>query len=172
MVGSKTQQMATIKVVLDKRRKKSNGTYPLILRITHHSKSRTIPLKVSVEEKDWDETAQAVNKSHRNYKLLNHNIRKRFIDAEIMILKLDEDDSKLSISSIRSKVLGNGKKITVFEFSESLIKQMNESNRIGNASIYQRAVNSLFKFYTKKDLEFTDIDYGFLSKWKLHYSLC
>lgn len=158
--------MASLKIVLDKRRQKADKTYPLIIRVTNKSKSRSIPLNTSLLSTDWDEKLQVVLKSNPNYKLINHNIKKRYIEVEKMILKLDEDANRLSISAIRNKILNKGKKTTVFEFTETLIKQMKSSGKIGNAKVYQGTINRLILFSKSKDLEFADITYDFLVKYE------
>ena len=47
--------MVQIKILLDKRRLKSDGTYPVIFRITDFKKAHTIPTGISIEERLWDE---------------------------------------------------------------------------------------------------------------------
>ena len=44
--------MATLKLVLDKRRKRTDGTYPLVIRLSHQSKTRDIGLGIKLKPKE------------------------------------------------------------------------------------------------------------------------
>lgn len=59
--------MATIKLVLDSRRKKANNRYPLVFRITHRSKTCTINAGLDLSMKDWSEKTNFISKRNLNY---------------------------------------------------------------------------------------------------------
>lgn len=158
--------MASIKIVLDKRRPKADGKYPLIIRITQNSKTRAIPLKISLTRKDWDEKRQIVKKAHENHALLNHIIRKKYLEIETKILKIEDNATRFSIGAIRNKITDISKQTAVFEFVEGLIKQMKQANKLGNALVYQSTINKLSKFHPSRALEFTDITYDFIMSYE------
>lgn len=57
------QDMNTnIVVSLDTRRKKKDGTYPVILRLGHNKQTTSISIGISVDEKDWDEKKSLIKK--------------------------------------------------------------------------------------------------------------
>lgn len=59
--------MATLRIYLDARSKKQDGTYPLRLAINHHGGTAFIALGVSLRREHWDSIAQrAVGTSARN----------------------------------------------------------------------------------------------------------
>ena len=47
--------MATLNLVLDKRRVKKNGTYPVVFKLTANRKQAFIPTGISVNEQEYDE---------------------------------------------------------------------------------------------------------------------
>jgi integrase/recombinase XerD len=51
-------------MTLDTRCAKKDGTYPLILRVGHNARTTSIPVGVSLMEKDWDAETRAVKKSY------------------------------------------------------------------------------------------------------------
>ena len=53
--------MATYKVLLDKRRKLKNGSYPLVVRIYNGTKFRDINLKEPLFENQFEESSCRVN---------------------------------------------------------------------------------------------------------------
>ncbi|MFN4910676.1 MAG: Arm DNA-binding domain-containing protein [Flavobacteriales bacterium] len=73
--------MATLNLVLDKRRVKKNGTYPVVFKLTANRKQAFIPTGISVNEQEYDEKNSLVINSPK----LNEDIcsldaiyRKRF----------------------------------------------------------------------------------------------
>jgi hypothetical protein len=56
--------MANVKVLLDQRRAKSDGTFNIIFRITDCKKVCTINSGVSIDEKYWNEKKVLIDKCH------------------------------------------------------------------------------------------------------------
>jgi len=54
--------MVQLKIVLDKRRKKSDGTYPIIYRLTDVKKVYVLSSKLSILEEQWDTDSNAIGK--------------------------------------------------------------------------------------------------------------
>lgn len=73
--------MANLKIVLRKNMKKKDGRIPLALRISENYKTNYVWLGHSVFEKDWDNVACKVKKTHPNFKQLNNFLMKRMIEV-------------------------------------------------------------------------------------------
>jgi len=56
--------MANVKLLLDQRRAKSDGTFNIIFRITDCKKVCTINSGVSIDEKCWNEKKVLIDKCH------------------------------------------------------------------------------------------------------------
>lgn len=52
------------------------------------------------------------------------------------------------------------------DFADQIIKELHESNKSGNALVYQASWNRLNNFTGKKSLSFADIDYTLLDGFK------
>lgn len=52
--------MATLKIYLDTRAPKQDGSCPLRLAVNHHGKTVFIPLSLSLREEHWDKASQRV----------------------------------------------------------------------------------------------------------------
>ena len=90
--------MATIKVMLDKRRSPKNGCYPLVIRVYSGIKRSDIGLKTYIKETQFDEDTQQVNRTHPNYKVINSKIKETSLKLETATLKLqmkEEEDVSL-----------------------------------------------------------------------------
>ena len=64
--------MATLNLVLDKRRVKKDSTYPIVFRLSANRKQAFIPTGISINEQDYDEKNSLVINSPR----LNEDIYK------------------------------------------------------------------------------------------------
>ena len=154
--------MANLKLLLDTRRIKSDGTFNLIFRITHLRKVYTINSGISLDEKFWNHQGTEIYKSHPNANLINLKLNKDYFVLQDAILRLDDD---FSIDKLRNRLKGkalDNESYTFKEFADKLIVQMFESKRTGNANVYQTAVNRFLEFCDRDDIKFSEINYSLL----------
>lgn len=159
--------MANIKTLLDLRRAKSDRTFNIIFRITDCKKVYTINSGLSLPKHYWDERKGQVGKTHPNAKPLNIKISKEFFKIEQAVLSLDEE---FSIEKLKAILSGKPQVVapeTFQVFAEKVIQQMKEANRLGNAIVYQTAVNRLIS-YCGKDVSFIEINYKLLDQFSHH----
>jgi integrase/recombinase XerD len=159
--------MANVKVLLDQRRAKSDGTFNIIFRITDCKKVCTINSGVSIHEKYWNQKKVLIDKCHPNSKLLNIKLSKVFFKIEQCVLTLDEEFSIEKLKELVSDKPRKETKYTFEVFSNKLIQQMMEVNRVGNALVYKTTVNRLIS-YCGKDIAFTEINYKLLNEFNHH----
>ena len=168
-----------IRFLLDKRRIKSDNTYPLVMRIVYNRVPLNISTGYSVEEINWDDKRERIKPSSKisgNINRLNNLIHKKRTRAYDLLTKL-EDEGNLSVSSltkIRKKLLGKEDekyKLDVYSFIKSITEDLTEAKRIGNANVYKGLLKKLESISPKKTLKFEDINYKFLKRMEtLHYS--
>ena len=159
--------MANIKTLLDLRRAKSDGTFNIIFRITDCKKVYTINSGVSLTQHYWDERKGQVAKEYPNAKLLNIKLSKHFFKIEQAVLTLDDE---FSIDKLKVMLSGKPQVETpeTFQvFADKIIQQMMEANRVGNALVYQTAVNRLIT-YCGKDVSFEEVNYKLLDQFSHH----
>jgi len=116
--------MASLKLLLDIRRVKGDGTYNIIFRITHLRKVYTINSGVSIDSKFWNEQTSEVLKRHPNAKRINLKLNKDYFLLQDGILRLED---RFTIEKIRNIFKGNeqNKETTTFKvFADRLISQM------------------------------------------------
>ena len=163
----KSTFMANIKTLLDLRRAKSDGTFNIIFRITDCKKVYTINSGVSLTQQYWDEKKGQVGKRHPNGKPLNIKLSKHFFKIEQAVLSLDDE---FSIEKLKAMLSGKpqGEAPETFQvFADKIIKQMMEVNRVGNALVYQTAVNRLIA-YCGKDVSFEEVNFKLLDQFSHH----
>lgn len=140
--------MVHLKTVLDTRRKKADGTYSIIFRITDFKKTYTLTSGIAVFEYEWDNSKREVYKSHPNALSINTTLSKKYYLIQSNILKLD-NAKQFDYEELKNLI--NNKPVifanTSFkEFSEKLIADMMEVKRTGNAVVYQTAVNQFLGY--------------------------
>ena len=155
--------MANVKITLDTRRVKSDGTYNILYRITHQKKVYTINSGTAILEQNWDYEHSEIVKQHPNSKLINLKLLKGYFKIEKAILTMDDE---FSIEQLRNFVKGNASNSSKSfkSFAQELIKQMIDEGRTGNALVYQTAVNRLVTF-CGDEISFEKIDYKLLTEF-------
>lgn len=148
----------SIRISLDKRRAKSDGTYPIILRLTHNGQSTSIKTGISIPEKFWDEDACQVKASFQgttSVKRLNNELQKKKAEALDNILKLDDQahNTTVPLTGIRRKVSPEAVSFSFYDYTSKLIQDLITSGRIGTARSYKGVVSVLKTYNKGKPLE-------------------
>lgn len=136
-----------ISIVLDKRRKKENGTYPVKLRVFN---------KISKKDKRYV----------LNIDLTEDNFKTIWINPDNKSLRGANKETRLRLQTIETRANDEAKEMTVFDFAKfetklfrkssdknnvkyhfDLVIQKNiDNNKIGTAESYRCTINSLAKF--------------------------
>lgn len=176
-------------IALDTRRKRFDGDYPLIMRLGHHRRTTSLPLGISLKERDWDDKGKIVKRSYTGTETvsrLNNIIQKKRTDAMDIILKLHESGilSTLSVAELRARIDQKEQSPSFYDFASEQVSALKKANRIGTAKSYEGTVAAL-KTYNKgrpvakrkggqrtkeanawdnrvQDLKFSEITYRFL----------
>ena len=157
--------MITIKLALDKRRVKDNGTFPLVFRLFENSLTRNIPTGYSILESDWDEKTHTVKKSFVDYDELAPRIRDQHVKYLRKIIDFERmNSSPINIQELKEFILSkrNGK-INFRDFWLQEIDSLKKNNRYGGARVNQQALDVLHKV-KNLDVPFEKVDYNFLKQ--------
>ncbi len=159
--------MVQLKILLDTRRVKSDGTYPIVIRVTNVKEVRYIQYGISVPEDKWDATNRCVRKSYPNAAIINATISNKFLNLQRLVFKLEEENSytydKLRAELNPIQVVNT--KPTFYEFSTTTIKELIAVKRTGNATVYLTGVNRLLRFHGNNDLKFEEITFDKLESF-------
>ncbi len=163
----------TISIVLDKRRLKSNGTYPLKLRVFNRQlkKDKRYPLDIDLSEDEFTEVWKNPD-----------NLKFRGAKKEL----------ELKLKGIEARANDEAKQLTVFDFEQfeikffrkssdknsvkyyfdTIIKNKTDDNKIGTAESYKYTLNSLSDFSRSEKncsvekLTFSIINLSFLKEYE------
>jgi integrase/recombinase XerD len=165
-----SNSMATLKIVLDTRRKKANGHYPIVFRLCHLTKSTSIPTDISLSSDDWDAKKQRVKKSNQLSEALNLELNKLKTKYLERLLKTDTGNQQ-DVTALKNILSGKQKpkpSLDFFAFASKEIQALYSTNKVGNAVIYECAVNSLKGFADSPRLKFEQINYKLLLDYEAH----
>jgi integrase/recombinase XerD len=132
--------MATVKLVLDKRRKKKSGAYPLVIRIRQAGKYVDVATNQELHEHQFDDKREVVigNKS------LNKTLQREVNNCRDKIIHLEQMLDSITIEQIKA-LFGKNEKSepSIAEFWSDEILRLTEIGKAGNARVYTTCLNSL-----------------------------
>ena len=102
--------MASLKLSQDLRRKRRDGTYPVIVRLTSNQKSTSIDTGIKLLSEEWDSSKARVTKLSPNHKELNYHLKKQLLDLETELLKIGMLAQEMNISALRDVLINKNKK--------------------------------------------------------------
>jgi integrase len=160
--------MASIKIVLRDKQNKE-GLCPVVLRITKERKIKIISLGMNCELQNWDEKSSQFNKSMPNHIQKNLLLSKLKQKAWTIIDQFNIDEVDFTLNQFEEKFRGKeSSKITVLEFWEDKIKDLNLAGRTGNARAHHDTKNSFFRFCKNQKILFKEITVEMLDKYETH----
>ncbi|MDY7396307.1 site-specific integrase [Aureibaculum sp. 2210JD6-5] len=156
-----------MKLAIDLRRKKSDNTYPIILRLCHFRKTTSISLGHSIPKNDWDIKNGRIKKSFKgvtSVNKLNNILDKEKVRANDIINNLFDrgEIDFLSITQIKDKIVRKNKYESFFEFGYSLVENLKIARRYGNARNYSGVLGTLKRYNKNNDLKINELNYDFL----------
>lgn len=168
-----------IKLLLDTRRSKKDGSYPLVMRILYNRKSVQIPTGYSLFENEWLADKEKVKSNARlgeGIVRLNNSLHKERSRAYDLFTELKDTGelASLSLVEIKERLIGssNGrKKVRVITFIDEVIEDLVTSKKQGNAAVYKTLKNKLIVFTGHSHLTFDQITFRFLMQLETkHYA--
>lgn len=182
MLANSLQMSLNIKLLLDTRRAKQDGSYPLVMRILYNRKSVNISMGYSLHEKEWNAQTEKVKPSAQlgeNITRLNNLLHKERTKAYDIVTKLQDSGEikSMSLKGIKAQIVGQSstsspvQSTNVFVFIDDLIRDLKQAKKQGNAYVYKTLRNKLSAFVTNRPLTFDQINYSFLQKLETsHYA--
>ncbi|HOW25116.1 MAG TPA: site-specific integrase [Bacteroidales bacterium] len=154
--------MSKIKPVLFKSKKLTDGKHPVMLRITHH-KIGYVAIGCACHPHDWDNEHSCLKSSFPNSKRWNNRIRSDYTKAENYILEMEARERTFTVEDVANHLKKGYEDVSFMDFTQREIDRLKSANKLGNAAIYQMALNLVKKFRNEKDFVFDDLNYKMLN---------
>ena len=134
--------MATVKTLLDKRRKSADDIYPIVVRITHLRQFRKLGVGYSVSLKHWDSTSGLVHDRCKEASIINVAIHQT---SAKLFKYIGELSAKGDYTLPMIVELYQGRRLpqgtTVATHSLRIVSDLTVVGKVGNANVYETAAN-------------------------------
>ncbi len=157
--------MASIKILLWKHDNKKDGTFPIALRITQNRKTRYIFTGKYILEKDWDDKASKVKKSHPNSTRLNNFLINKLGEANKALLDLEAEDKVISSKQVKREITNPLSSTNFNDVAQDFLKELENNNKLSRLAPDRVRVNYLIEFANTDNLQFREIDETFLRRF-------
>lgn len=158
--------MAIVKIHLDKRTIRKDGTSPLKMSVFHKGKTALIGLNAYVPAQNWDEVNSKVI-GLPNRANLNAYLFQRKVDAENIVLKLVSDGllDAMNVAQLKNTILGKEtKKTNENSFAYTFHKFIEQKNKPRTIEVYKTTLAKLYAFCPDLDsIAYEDITKGWLT---------
>ncbi len=158
--------MATIKIILYKQKTLKDGKHPVMLQITNNEKSSRISIGFRCFKNEWDVNRCRFKKQMENARNKNTILRDLETRAEQILDKIRKEKLTYTPKLFKDLFVGVKKEITVKDFYEIILDELEAKNKLGNRGNYKTSMNSLIKFTKGRTFYFEDITYNFLKKYE------
>jgi integrase/recombinase XerD len=150
------------KVVLDLRKAKKSGLYPVKVRVTLNRVQKYFSLGFDLSTSDFDRIQKS--SVRKELKVFKNKITHWENKTKDIIHQMDP----FSFDEFKSKLYEKNeiKVADVYTLFDRRINKLNEEGKVSTGRTYQDARNSLKKF--KSRLKLADVTPGFLSKYESH----
>lgn len=158
------QIMATVKLYLDTRRIRKDGTFPVKVMINHKG-NFLIGTEFYAKEKEWENGLYSTKAS--NYRARNMQLRNILNKTENLIFDLENDNRLNTLQNTRLKELIDDKlsgKMDNLRFVDYLDKFVELKTNDGTKSVYASTRNKIEQF--DKSADFSTITIEWLTKFE------
>ncbi len=162
--------MATYQLLLRENKPRKDNTYPIIFRVYLGRKSKIITLPFSCLKNQWDENNKRIKRNNSKFKEINESLKKLDTRLQNAINDLESQEIDYDLEDIYKSFLNEGREnkikvISVHEFFDKRIEELDSIGRFGYAKGVRDTQRSLFKF-ANKDLKFKHITPEFLDNYE------
>jgi integrase len=158
--------MATIKVLMRKYQQKSDGSFPIVIRVTENRKSKFIVI-THLHEKNWDQKNSRVKSNHKNSARLNNMIQTKLSEVNDIVFKAQTTNHIVSSREIKNVISGKATN-SFFSKGDDFIEELKNSGKHNQASSYDGQLNGIKEFNNNIDIEFHHINQDFLRRFKVY----
>lgn len=147
----------------------SKGTFPLVLRVTENRRSKIITLNFESNGKDWDSKKEEYKKSNPNYMSYNSALLLLKQKSQKIISDAISEGIEITLNQFEVKFRGKEpNRITVHDFFNEVIIDLEKSNKFGNARAIKETKDSLFNFIKNKNFTFKELTPALLYKYEVY----
>ncbi len=159
--------MATVKAILYKSKKLSNGEHPIMLRISNGEDRKYVSLGFSCSKTLWDDKKNLPKRKHIHFYDIQALIQKKTDEITAEFYKIKIDDKHLDLTSVAKKAKRGGKgKVMLLEYFLEVSKNLKQKGRIGYGVIFYSVHNSVKRFLEERDILISNLTTKMLQEYE------
>lgn len=166
MFKPKLVMNTTLTTVLYTSKTLSDGTHPLMLRLTKNRRIKYISLHISLDAKFWNFDKSRPKRNCPDKERINTLIETKTKELQEQILDFKTSDKEYTLNTLIEKASRKVVRQTVGEYLNGYIDRLLAEKRVGNAKTFQELRTSLTKFCRSLDFYFIDIDAEWLKRYE------
>lgn len=155
---------SSVKAVLRKK-KNSDGKYPLAIRVTIDRKTTYIYLGYSLLESDWDPASQKVKKSHLNSVRLNNLVIQRCAEVSDGLINMQSRSTSTSLKAVRNQLKPSAGP-TFFSQANLWISNFQQAGKYNRVKSEQSRLDCFKTFLKDEDIIFPEISVALLNRFR------
>lgn len=156
-----------IAVTCDARRPLADGTVPLVVKLTKNNKRKYLRTGITLKPNHWDFIKNKPKTNCPNREYIEAIITEKLKEYQQQVLEFQTIARDYSLTTLVEKIEKPTKKITVEEYLKTIISNLTNESKIGNAEHYKALLNSLRQF-SKLNILFSDIDVAYLNRYETY----
>ena len=147
-------------IVLDKRRAKVSGTYPVKLRVIYNRDNRKFDLGLDLSEEDFDKVmGERPREPYKEHKLFLNEVLRKAEEIAKSLPQFSFDSFKAKMNPKQQESLK-----TVYDYFEKQVADLKKEGRLKTAASYYCAYKSFSAF--KKQLSFHELTPEWLKRYE------
>lgn len=156
--------MATVKIYLDARTTRKDGSSPLKLSVSHKGKTTFVSLNIFVPKENWDDVSAKVS-GLPNRSNLNAYLFQKKLEAENVLFRLSSGGllDRMDVIQLKNAILGKEEKENKKEehgFVFAFRRFISQKNKPRTKEVYEYTLSKLYAFCPELD----NIGYGEITK--------
>jgi len=159
---------STVKIILKKNKKNSEGSYPLYIRVIKDRVARFIALGIIVKKTQWDDIEKKVKKNYPNSVRVNHLLSKKVTDVQAKALEWELTEKSIRKKSIRKEISKTNEESFTKYFDEYL-RRLRATKKLGTLDKAEATYSKLHTFTKSDNILFSDIDVDFLKRIEKYF---
>ena len=156
----------TLTTVLYTSKTLSDGTHPLMLRLTKNRRIKYISLHISLAPQYWDAEKCKPRRNCPDKERIEALIQQKTQELQSQVMDFKTSDKEYTLNTLVEKASRKVVRQTVGDYLNDYIDRLLVEKRVGNAKTFQELRTSLTKFCRSLDFYFIDIDAEWLKRYE------
>lgn len=144
-------------------RRLKDGTFPVVLRVTHKSRQKYFATKYYCSPEQWDLTTRRFTRKFSDYKDANKDLSAQEAKAKTIIDGMNFHGLEFDFDSFTRQYTGKSQSRKLEDYFRQHIKNLKDAGKSGTAAPFEQTLNAILSFRpTAKDMLLSNVTYSFL----------